>query len=42
MPQMIWSCSINAPLPMIDPSEKCFSVNDGQYVFDMLNLASSS
>ena len=21
---------------MIDPSEKCFSVNDGQYIFDIL------
>ena len=27
---------LTRPLPMIDPSEKCFSVNDGQYVFDIL------
>ena len=28
---------LTRPLPMIDPSEKCFSVNDGQYVFDILD-----
>ena len=29
---------LTRPLPMIDPSEKCFSVNDGQYVFDILDF----
>ena len=27
---------LTRPLPMVDPFEKCFSVNDGQYVFDIV------
>lgn len=35
-PEDMVHVQLTRPLPMIDPSEKCFSVNDGQYVFDML------